>query len=235
VYGLYVCRQQLLVVYGGLGSERLEPELQLRQPRQPEQQHQDEWQLCSGFSAVEPSHELRLDYFGTFYRILRLSQNQVYLDKLDQYAKHQLKLTHYARYVDDIVAVGEDGSELHDKYKKMAAFVDSELGLKLHPHKKEINRVEHGVNFVGYIIKPHCTYIRRSTIDSMYRNIRTSTGFESLRATTNSYLGMLRHDNAYRERRRLAVHLGIWGAWFNGTLTKLIKTGGASCTSSSLT
>ena len=155
----------------------------------------------------------------------------VYLDKLDQYAKHKMKLRYYARYVDDIVAVGADGSVLHDKYEKMAEFVNAELGLKFHPHKKEINRVEHGVNFVGYIIKPHCMYIRRSTIDSMYHKTRVSAGFEALRATANSYLGMLRHANAYRERRRLAVHLGTWNVWFNGALTKLIKTGGTLCTS----
>jgi hypothetical protein len=89
------------------------------------------------------------------------------------------------------------------------------------------NSFKHRKEFVGYIIRPRCTYVRRSTIDSMYRNIRTRTDFEALRATTNSYLGMLRHANAYRERRRLAAHLGLWGAWFNGKLTKLIKTGGA--------
>jgi len=38
----------------------------------------------------------------------------VYLDALDQYAKHTLKLRHYARYVDDIVVIGDSGSECGD-------------------------------------------------------------------------------------------------------------------------
>jgi retron-type reverse transcriptase len=153
----------------------------------------------------------------------------VYLDKLDQYAKHELKLTYYARYVDDIVAIGTDGSELHDKYEKMAKFVDVELGLKLHPNKKEINKVEHGVNFVGYIIKPHSKYIRRSTINNMYQRTKLCKRFEELRATTNSYLGMMRHADAYKERKRLATHLSRRGAWFNGKLTKITKLGELSC------
>ncbi len=158
----------------------------------------------------------------------------VYLDKLDQYAKHELKLTYYARYVDDIVAIGKNGSELHEKYEKMAKFVSAELGLKLHPHKKEINKVEYGVNFVGYIIKPHCKYVRRSTINNMYEKTKLCEDFETLRATTNSYLGMLRHANAYKERRRLAAHLSRRGAWFNGKLTKITKLGGTPCCTSLL-
>lgn len=154
----------------------------------------------------------------------------VYLDALDQYAKHTLKLRYYARYVDDVVAIGADGSELHEAYEKMVAFADQRLGLKFHPNKKEINRVGVGVNFVGYIIKPWCKYIRRSTVDNMYKRTSAQHDFESLRATVNSYFGMLRNANAYIERRRAAQHLGKSGCWFDGNLTKIIRLGESQCT-----
>ena len=152
----------------------------------------------------------------------------VYLDPLDQYAKHVLKLNHYARYVDDIVAIAKNGTELHEKYELMNTFAQDKLGLRFHPNKKEINKVEHGVNFVGYIIKPRCKYVRRSTIENMYRKTAKSEDFESLRATANSYFGLLRHANAYKERKKFAKHLGVRGAWFDGKLTKLVK-GTGSC------
>jgi hypothetical protein len=39
---------------------------------------------------------------------------------------------------------------------------------------------------------------------------------------------VLRHANAYKERKKFAKHLGVRGAWFDGKLTKLVK-GTGSC------
>lgn len=156
----------------------------------------------------------------------------VYLDALDQYAKHTLKLRHYARYVDDIVVIGDSGIELNKAYEKLSAFAETHLALKFHLNKKEINLVELGVNFVGYIIKPWCMYVRRSTIDNMYKRTALHSDFEPLRATVNSYFGMLLHANAFKERKRAAMHLGKSGCWFDGQLTKLVRLGEPLCTSS---
>ncbi len=145
----------------------------------------------------------------------------VYLDILDQYAKHTLKLRYYARYVDDIIAIGNDGAELHSKYELMASFIKEKLCVSFHPNKKEINKVEHGVNFVGYIIKPRCKYIRRSTIKNMYLNTKVFESFDTLRPTINSYLGMLRQANAYKERKLITAYLGSKGAKFDLNLSKL--------------
>lgn len=185
--------------------------------------------------AKVPSHKSLLnapDGFGL--PIGNLSSQffaNVYLDKLDQYAKHTLKLKHYARYVDDIVVLGQDGQELHLAYEKLSSFAENTLGIKFHPNKKEINRIDVGVNFVGYIIKPWCMYVRRSTIDNMYKRTALQVDFEPLRATVNSYFGMLRHANSFKERKRAAMHLGKSGCWFDGQLTKLVRLGEPLCTS----
>ena len=154
----------------------------------------------------------------------------VYLDKLDQYAKHVLKLKYYARYVDDIVALRTNGSELNEIYAQMAAFAEQHLGVMFHPNKKEINRLDVGINFVGYIIKPWCKYIRRSTVDNLHLRSALCGDFDSLRSTVNSYFGMLRHANAYHERKRAAIALSQRGCWFNGKLTKMVNLGAHSCT-----
>lgn len=149
----------------------------------------------------------------------------VYLNELDQYAKHVLKLKHYIRYVDDIVVIGNNGSKLHEDYKLLNKFLQDNLQLFFHPNKTEINKVEVGVNFVGYIIRPHCKYVRQSTINSLYKRSAERKDFESLRATVNSYFGFLRHANTYNERKRAARHLGGKGCWFDGKLTKMTKLG----------
>jgi hypothetical protein len=127
----------------------------------------------------------------------------VYMNELDQYAKHVLKVKYYARYVDDIVMIGNDGGFLHEKYELMNIFVKDKLGLEFHPRKKDTNKIEHGVNFVGYIIKPTTRYVRSSTLRNLYAKMEV--GFDGVcteRAVVNSYFGMLRHTNGYHERVR---------------------------------
>jgi len=128
------------------------------------------------------------------------------------------------------VVIGDSGSELNKAYEKMSAFAETDLAVKFHPNKKEINRVDAGVNFVGYVIKPWCKYVRRSTIDNMYKRTAVQTDFESLRATANSYFGMLRNANAYGERKRVAQHLSKSGCRFDGRLTKIVRSGAPQCT-----
>jgi len=147
----------------------------------------------------------------------------VYLDKLDQYAKHSLKLKYYTRYVDDIAVIGESGTHLNESYEKITQFASQNLKIKFHPNKKDINDVEVGINFVGYIIKPRCMYIRRHTVDNMYKRTAQHDNFDSLRPTINSYLGILRNANSYKERTKVTDKLKSNGYKFDNNLTKIIE------------
>jgi hypothetical protein len=40
------------------------------------------------------------------------------MNEVDQFAKHQLKLTHYVRYVDDITVFGQDAQPCGDLLRK---------------------------------------------------------------------------------------------------------------------
>jgi hypothetical protein len=153
----------------------------------------------------------------------------VYLNELDQYAKHTLKLKYYARYVDDIVVLGKSGKELNIVYTNMIKFVQNNLKLNFHPNKKEINLIDHGVNFVGYIIKPYCKYLRRTIINNLYKKCKEKKDFNSLRATVNSYFGMLTNVNGFKERKNAAKVLSKKGCWFNGKLTKIVRQDKSKC------
>jgi len=153
----------------------------------------------------------------------------VYLNELDQFAKHKLKTKYYARYVDDIVIVGANGSWLNKIYNQMMNFAQKYLKIKFHPNKKEINCVENGINFVGYIIKPWCRYLRRSTINNLYSKAKARKHADEMRATVNSYFGLMRHANAYKERKRAAQMLGQYDCWFDGSLTKMTRLGVSKC------
>jgi len=146
----------------------------------------------------------------------------VYLNELDQFAKHKLKAKYYARYVDDLVMFGECGSELNSKYELMCNFVRDELSIEFHPNKKETNTVDKGVNFVGYIIKPYRKYLRRTTVDNLYCRVPEREAFKELQPTVNSYFGMMRQANCYNERKKAAEFISNRGFKFDDNLTKLI-------------
>ena len=145
----------------------------------------------------------------------------VYLNEIDQYAKHTLKLKYYVRYVDDISILGGCGSELHKKYQLLDEFAYRKLGLRFHPNKKEINKIDRGINFVGYIVKPFSKYIRRSTINSLYGKIQKFVSDDDAVSSVNSYFGMLRNANAYNERVKFSRLFSFGNSHFNGSLTKL--------------
>jgi len=88
----------------------------------------------------------------------------VYLNELDQYAKHGLRLRRYIRYMDDMVVLHDDKTFLHETKEKMREFAEVRLGLTMHPRKVQIAPVLPGVDFLGYRVFPHHRLLRKSTV-----------------------------------------------------------------------
>lgn len=140
----------------------------------------------------------------------------MYLNELDQFVKHRLKVKYYGRYMDDMVLFHENAAVLNDCYVKIDEFLKSHLQLHLHPYKKHLNLIHSGVDFTGFVIKPGRTYIRHSTISNCKRKIKVwkikgepidELALEKLSQTVNSYLGMLRQVNGYRARKSICTDL----------------------------
>ena len=148
----------------------------------------------------------------------------IYLNELDQYAKHHLKLRHYGRYVDDIVLLDESGQKLSNKLIQLDTFAHEHLRIAFHPKKTYVNKVKHGVNFVGYIILPHRRYLRRSIISNLMQKLEDPMFMvdADVPASVNSYLGMLRHVNGYTARRKICQRLSWLGYESDPELTKLL-------------
>lgn len=135
----------------------------------------------------------------------------VNMNPVDQLAKHRLKLTHYVRYVDDMTAFSTNPHVLADIPAQVDAFMQSELGLRLHPNKTSINKVEHGFDALGYIIRPYSRYLRRSTVRKCFSKIegmcRAKMDPEKVRQVAHSYFGILSHASSWKEQGRLAMML----------------------------
>jgi RNA-directed DNA polymerase len=151
----------------------------------------------------------------------------VYLNDLDQHAKHVLKVKRWVRYMDDVVALSDDAPALAALSVRVDAFLRDHLSLQLHPNKTSINRLEHGFDALGFVIRPHARYVRRSTVHKAINQIdgmcRSRQPVYDIAATANSYFGLLRSANAWRTRTRLAQLLRRHGHLVSPTLNRMFK------------
>lgn len=136
----------------------------------------------------------------------------VYLNELDQFVKRRLKAKHYGRYVDDMVILHECPRTLLAWQAEIDRFLQERLKLRLHPRKTQMNLLDRGLNFIGFIIKPGRCYLRRSTVAGCKHRIWQwerrgrpvdATSLAALCQSVNSYLGMLRQVDGYRTRQAI--------------------------------
>lgn len=147
----------------------------------------------------------------------------VYLNEIDQFAKHKLKIKNYARYVDDIIMIDNDPYKLAEAYLKMDEFAQKNLNIQFHPDKTKLAPIESGINFVGYYILPYRKHIRKSTVKTFNDKSKSITDPFDMRAMVNSYYGMFRHCDDFKLRETLAFPLQMNGYGFDQNLTKLQK------------
>ncbi len=95
----------------------------------------------------------------------------VYMNELDQYIKHQLKINGYVRYVDDFVILGSDPQTLIIQKQKIETFLAQRLALEIHPNKIILQRCNQGTNFLGAIIYPHHRLTRQRSVRALRRRI----------------------------------------------------------------
>lgn len=88
----------------------------------------------------------------------------IYLNELDQFIKHHLKVKHYCRYVDDFVLLHRDRSQLKRWRAEIKEFLKNRLKLELHYKKQEIFPSKIGIDFLGYHIFINHILIRQSTV-----------------------------------------------------------------------
>ncbi|GHU44184.1 hypothetical protein FACS1894190_15350 [Spirochaetia bacterium] len=75
----------------------------------------------------------------------------LYLSGMDHYINEQQKPAAYVRYMDDFILWAGVKKELKGMYKKIENYTENELNLKL--KQPVIGKTEHGLPFLGFMIK----------------------------------------------------------------------------------
>lgn len=151
----------------------------------------------------------------------------VYLNDFDHFAKSCLGLKYYCRYVDDIVMIHRDRERLKSMVPILKEYLRSCLSLELHPKKIYLQQFKKGVNFLGVFIKPYRAYAGKRIKGNFYSKIVEINGIiskrpimkaeaESFLFSVNSYLGIMKHYETYKLRKKILKSLNgrFWQYFF---------------------
>jgi retron-type reverse transcriptase len=135
----------------------------------------------------------------------------LYLNELDQYIKHILKVKDYVRYCDDFCLFHDDKKFLADCRDKIGSFITERLELAF--SKCDVFPISRGVDFLGYRHFDNYVLLRKRTAKRVRRRLaalprlheRGKISDEQYRSSVASTWGWLKHANSHN----LAVKLEL--------------------------
>lgn len=136
----------------------------------------------------------------------------VYLNELDQFVKHDLKVKYYIRYVDDFVILHRNKRELQRLESQIGKFLRTKLMVQLHPDKSRITRIESGVTFLGFRVFYRYRLLKKSNAKRVWKRLdtldaRCKMGKMSIAQATDSINGWIAYakfGNTYSLRSKVS-------------------------------
>jgi retron-type reverse transcriptase len=119
----------------------------------------------------------------------------IYLNELDYFIKQNLRERYYLRYCDDFIILSDDKNYLIGLVEKINDFLNKRLKLKLHLDKIIMRKYRQGIDFVGYVIRPHCITLRTRTKKRIFKKVKHNN--------LQSYLGILKHCKGYKIKKKI--------------------------------
>lgn len=135
----------------------------------------------------------------------------IYLNELDQFIKHKLKIKCYLRYCDDFVILSEDKKRLASAAAIIDDFLERNLKLRLHSDKIEIRKHHQGIDFLGYVVLPHYRVLRTKTKKRILNKLavrreKLQCGLvseKSFNQGLQSYFGVLKHCKRHKIKKEI--------------------------------
>lgn len=135
----------------------------------------------------------------------------IYLNELDQFVKHKLKIKNYVRYMDDFLIISNNKNCLLKKLNEIGNFLREKLKLELHPSKIIIKKYNSGIDFLGYVLFPYHRTLRSRTKKRIIKKIKRrrfdcNKGIiteDFFNQSLRSSMGVLSHCYGYKIKKKL--------------------------------
>lgn len=137
--------------------------------------------------------------------------SNLYLNKLDQFVKRELKCRYYVRYVDDFVLLSQDKEQLKEWRDRINLFLKTNLSLELNEKKTKIQFLESGISFLGYFITPRHMLVKKTVVGrlkkELYNKEKNKINKEKFLPFVNSYYGHFKHADSFNLRKSVFENL----------------------------
>lgn len=134
----------------------------------------------------------------------------IYLNEIDQYIKHVLKVKYYFRYMDDSVLFVKTKQEAIELLEKIKEYLKQNLELELN-EKTQIFKSKQGVNFCGYKINEYRLKLRdrgKRAIKQKVKHLKEEVKKGNITSKEASryicgHLGYMKYANTYNLENKL--------------------------------
>lgn len=132
----------------------------------------------------------------------------VYLDALDQFVKHTLRVKGYVRYLDDFILFEHSRAKLKSLGRRVIEQLES-LELRMHPDKYRLLHSSQGVDFVGFVVRADGRIrVRTSTVkrfqaclaNDRWQIRQRSRSAAQLTNSVRAWIAHVQHAQSYRLR-----------------------------------
>ena len=137
----------------------------------------------------------------------------LYLNELDQFVKHKMKVKYYIRYVDDFVIFHADKNTLESWKNDIDQFLICNLKVELHPEKSRIIALNKGITFLGFRVFADNRLIKKSNARRIWKRLsifenRYNEGQMSRAEIANRLEGWFTYAkfaNTYKLRKKVFI------------------------------
>jgi len=136
----------------------------------------------------------------------------VYLDALDQYARRELKIPHYLRYMDDVAIFAESKTVASEWLGALGEYAEDRLHLRLNERRTVVMPERCGVSWLGWrMLAPGQRRLSRRMVVRSARRLREVSEAlasgemtpEEVQQRLASWIGHVKHGNTWRLRESL--------------------------------
>ena len=134
----------------------------------------------------------------------------IYLNELDQFAKHTLKARYYIRYVDDIVIL-HNSKYVLERYKEEIIDFLKNLKLQIHPSKSRIIPLHQGVPLLGFRIFYFYKLLKEANLNQIKQRLeqweiiynKKLTDYTNLISKLEGWLAHAKHGKTFNLRTKI--------------------------------
>ena len=143
-----------------------------------------------------------------------------YLNRLDHYIIHDLKIKCYLRYMDDFILIHHDKEYLKYSLFKIKSILNNEYKLDINLKKTQISNIKHGFTILGYrfrvinnktiinIKKDTKNRIKRKVKENKYLLDKNINNYNHVFSSINNYY----YSYKYSDEAREIVDKYFWGS-----------------------